>query len=183
MALTAKSGSADKAGSLRRFGLAVVRDNWHVCDERTAGRLVDSLCTRALLAAGAGEGPAGGDDRVRLYARFIRFYRRHARIAALEDGAAETMAYGPSAGEAGGAGSAARAMRNLPLELRESLLLVTLEGFSHVEAAQALDIPLTALIDRLARGRAMLAAGMSERAGAAAEPWARHGGPNLRLVK
>ena len=37
-------------------------------------------------------------------------------------------------------------MRNLPLELRESLLLVALEGFSHVEAAQAMDISLATLI-------------------------------------
>src|ERR1700723_1664352 len=31
LALTAKSGSADRVGSLRRFGMAVVRDNWLVC--------------------------------------------------------------------------------------------------------------------------------------------------------
>jgi RNA polymerase sigma-70 factor (ECF subfamily) len=170
---------------LRRFGLAVVRDNWLVCDERTARRLVESLCNRALLAARNGEGPSERDGRVRLFSLFIRFHRHHARMAALEDRAGETISYGPSGvAEAGGSGPAvARAMRSLPLELRESLLLVTLEGFSHVEAAEALDISLAALIDRLARGRAMLAAGLSERAAASPEPSLRGGGPNLRLVK
>ena len=170
---------------MRRFGLAVVRDSWLVCDERTARRLVDSLCNRALLAARNSEGRSERDGRVRLFSLFIRFYRHHARMAALEDRTGETISYGPSGvAEAGGSGPAvARAMRSLPLELRESLLLVTLEGFSHVEAAEALDISLAALIDRLARGRAMLAAGMSERAAASPEPSLRGGGPNLRLVK
>jgi len=185
LALTAKSGSADRVGSLRRFGLAVVRDNWLVCDERTARRLVESLCNRAVLAARNGEWPPSRDGRVHLFSQFIRFYRHHARMAALEDGAGETISHAPAgAAEAGGGGSAvARAMRNLPLELRESLLLVALAGFSHVEAAQALDISLAALIDRLARGRAMLAAGLSERVAASAQHSLRRGGPNLRLVK
>jgi DNA-directed RNA polymerase specialized sigma24 family protein len=169
---------------LRRFGLAVVRDNWLVCDERTARRLVESLCNRAWLAARNGEGPSGGDGRVHLFALFIRFFRHYARMAALDDRAGETIAYGPSgAAEAGGGPAMMRAMRNLPLELRESLLLVALEGFSHVEAAQALDISLVTLIDRLERGRAMLASGLSERAAASPEHSARRGGPNLRLVK
>lgn len=183
--MTAKSGSADRVGSLRRFGLAVVRDNWLVCDERTARRLVESLCNRAVLAARNGEWPPSRDGCVHLFSQFIRFYRHHARMAALEDGAGETISHAPAgAAEAGGGGSAvARAMRNLPLELRESLLLVALAGFSHVEAAQALDISLAALIDRLARGRAMLAAGLSERVAASAQHSLRRGGPNLRLVK
>jgi len=67
--------------------------------------------------------------------------------------------------------------------LRESLLLVVLERFSHVEAAQALDISLATLIDRLARGRAMLAAGLSERTAASPSHSQRRGAPNLRLVK
>ena len=165
--------------------MAVVRDNWLVCDERTARRLVDSLGNRALLAARNGEGRSAGEGRVRLFSLFIRFYRHHARMAALEERAGETISYGPvGVAEAGGGGPAvARAMRSLPLELRESLLLVILEGFSHVEAAEALDIPLAALIDRLARGRAMLAADLTERAAASPEPALRRGGPNLRLVK
>ncbi len=45
-------------------------------------------------------------------------------------------------------------VRGLPLELREALLLVALARFTHAEAAQALDIPLSRLIERL-NGRAV----------------------------
>lgn len=185
LALTPISGSADSTSSLRRFGLAVARDNWLVCDERCARALVESLSNRALLAARNGEGPCNGDMRLRLFSLFIRYYRRHVRMAALEDGAGDIASYGLSGGaQARDEGSAAeRAVRSLPLELRESLLLVVLEGFSHVEAAQALDISLATLIDRLARGRAMLAAGLSERAPVAPNHSQRRGAPNLRLVK
>jgi RNA polymerase sigma-70 factor, ECF subfamily len=181
LALTPSGASVDGTGSLRRFGMAVARDNWLLGEERLARALVESLCNRALLAARNGEGPPNGDMRLRLFSLFIRFYRRHVRMAALEDGANDGAS---GAAEASDGGSAvARAVRNLPLELRESLLLVVLEGFSHVEAAQALDIPLATLIDRLARGRAMLADGLSERAAASANPSQRRGAPNLRLVK
>ena len=115
---------------MRQFGLAVARDNWLVCDERLARALVESLCNRALLAARNGEGPPDGDGRVRLFSLFIRFYRRHARLAALEDRAGETVSSVHR--RRGGQGrrlAVARAMRNLPLELRESLLLVVLERF------------------------------------------------------
>jgi predicted DNA-binding protein (UPF0251 family) len=185
LALTPRNGSADSTGSLRRFGLAVARDNWLVCDERLARALVESLSNRALLAARNGEGPPDGDMRLRLFSLFIRFYRRHVRMAAVEEGASDIASYGLSgSGEARDGGSPVeRAIRNLPLELRESLLLVVLEGFSHVEAAQALDISLAALIDRLARGRAMLAAGLSERAAVSPNHSQRRGAPNLRLVK
>jgi DNA-directed RNA polymerase specialized sigma24 family protein len=86
------------------------------------------------------------------------------------------------------ASSLERAIRNLPLELRESLLLVVLERFSHSEAAEALDISLATLIERLARARTMLAAGLSQRRPAPlrnppdGHAW-RRGAPHLRLVK
>ena len=46
---------------------------------------------------------------------------------------------------ADGVGMAA-AVRTLPLELREALLIVVLAGFTHQEAASALDISLATLI-------------------------------------
>jgi RNA polymerase sigma-70 factor (ECF subfamily) len=166
---------------LRRFGMAVVRDNWLVGEERLARVLVESLCNRAMLAARNGDGPPNGDMRLRLFSLFIRFYRRHVRMAAIEDGTGDAVSGGAEASD--NSSAVARAVQNLPLELRESLLLVVLEGFSHVEAAQALDIPLATLIDRLARGRAMLADGLSEKAAASANSTQRRGAPNLRLVK
>jgi DNA-directed RNA polymerase specialized sigma24 family protein len=73
-------------------------------------------------------------------------------------------------------------VRDLPLELRETLLLVVLAGFSHTEAAEALDIPLTAVIDRLARARARIGAHMGAARGTAAQAL-RPNAAHLRLVK
>ncbi|MGO8833143.1 MAG: hypothetical protein ACLQE9_10060 [Roseiarcus sp.] len=183
--MTPRSGAADSMRSLRRFGLAVAGAGRFIGEDRPTRALVESLCNRALLAARNDDGPRNRDMRLRLFALFIRFYRRHMRMAAFEDGAGEAASYGANGGadSRGGGSAAARAVRNLPLELRESLLLVVLEGFAHVEAAEALDIPLATLIDRLAGARAMLAAGLSERAATSPAPSQRRGAPILRLVK
>ena len=50
----------------------------------------------------------------------------------------------------------ARAIDTLPLEQKEALLLVTLEGLAYKEAADILDIPLGTLMSRLGRARAAL---------------------------
>jgi DNA-directed RNA polymerase specialized sigma24 family protein len=57
-------------------------------------------------------------------------------------------------GEAG----VAAAVRALPLELREPLLIVVLASFTHQEAASALDISLATLIARLTKARERVAA-------------------------
>ena len=49
-----------------------------------------------------------------------------------------------------------RAIDALPLEQKETLLLVTLEGMAYAEAASILDIPLGTLMSRLGRARASL---------------------------
>ena len=51
----------------------------------------------------------------------------------------------------------AAAVRTLPLELREPLLIVVLAGFTHQEAAAALDISLATLIGRLTKARERVA--------------------------
>jgi hypothetical protein len=190
LVLTPRYQSADDAGGLlRRYGLAVVRDDRLVCDERSALALVENLSRRAALAARNGEASNVGDPRLRLFSLFIRFYRRHVRMADAEDGFGD-FPLPPSPGDESSrdkASGAARTLRNLPLGLRESLLLVVLERFSHVEAAQALDISLAALIERLARARAMLAGGLSQRPAPSRQPsdsrsW-RRSAPHLRLVK
>ena len=48
-------------------------------------------------------------------------------------------------------------MRGLPLDQREALLLVVLAGFTHREAAEGLNIPLSLLIEQLSRARERLA--------------------------
>src|SRR4029077_11135154 len=73
----------------------------------------------------------------------------------------------------------AGAVRALPLELREPLLIVVLAGFTHQEAASALDISLATLITRLTKARERVAA--LTRPHAAAAP--RAAAPHLRVVK
>lgn len=65
-----------------------------------------------------------------------------------------------------------RAVGTLPLDQKEALLLVTLEGLSYGEAAGILDIPLGTLMSRLGRARATL----RQMTGTAHEP-------HLRSVK
>jgi RNA polymerase sigma-70 factor (ECF subfamily) len=69
------------------------------------------------------------------------------------------------------------ALEALSLEDRAALLLVTLEGFSYVEAADALKIPRMVLVQRLVRARAIVTDMFDD---------GRHGDrsvhPHLRLV-
>jgi RNA polymerase sigma-70 factor (ECF subfamily) len=53
------------------------------------------------------------------------------------------------------------ALRRLPAEQREVLLLVGLEQFSYAEASQALDVPIGTVMSRLSRGRERLRTLMS----------------------
>ena len=167
---------SDDAGALRRFGLALARDDRFVFDDFAAGALVDKLFRQASLTLVNCRGGDRRAARVRAFAQFIRLYRRHARrLTADEDaGWMET----PVSGR--GCGSVAVGVRSLPLELREALLLVALAGFTHSEAAATLDLPLAVVVDRLARARARLAAHMlTARDAAAAWPQSAH----LRIVK
>ena len=65
------------------------------------------------------------------------------------------------------------ALRRLPVEQREVLLLVGMEQLSYVEASQALGVPIGTVMSRLSRGRERLRALMS---GAAVAT-------NLKVVK
>lgn len=53
-------------------------------------------------------------------------------------------------------GQVMRAMEVLPVEQREVIALVLVEGFAYKDAAEMLDIPMGTLTSRLARGRAAL---------------------------
>lgn len=65
------------------------------------------------------------------------------------------------------------ALRRLPAEQREVLLLIGLEQLSYAEASQALGVPIGTVMSRLSRGRERLQALMSGAAPAT----------NLKLVK
>jgi RNA polymerase sigma factor (sigma-70 family) len=57
-----------------------------------------------------------------------------------------------------------RAMDQLPLEQREAIVLVLVEGFAYKEAAALLDIPIGTLTSRLVRGREALQRELGEAA-------------------
>jgi RNA polymerase sigma-70 factor (ECF subfamily) len=67
------------------------------------------------------------------------------------------------------------ALKRLPAEQREVLLLVGLEQLSYSEASQALNVPVGTVMSRLSRGRERLRVLMSGAAPAT--------NPNLKLVK
>ena len=185
--MTPKNGLTEDIEALRRFGLAVTRDDWLICEAVAAEALVERLSRQAALAANNSEGATPTEKRVRLFQLFIRLYRRHVRLAMFEDAAAEAQPHFPLRADAGERASPIElAVRALPLELREALLLVTLERFSHRQAAEALDIKFAMLIDRLARARRMLAQFCEPVAAPAnliADRPSRRGAPHLRLVK
>jgi len=54
------------------------------------------------------------------------------------------------------------ALDALPIDQREVLALVALDGMSYREAAEALDIPIGTVMSRIARGRAAIAAAVGQ---------------------
>jgi predicted DNA-binding protein (UPF0251 family) len=170
---------------LRRFGVALARDDRFVLDHAAAAALVDRLFRQASLeAVGAGvrSDPyrAREDGRVRAFGHFVRLHRRYVRRLTLDDGEAgwdDNIENARSQAPAGGIGMAA-AVRMLPLDLREALLIVVIAGFTHREAASALDLSLTALIARLTKARERIAA-LTHAGGAAPRAVPHH----LRVVK
>jgi hypothetical protein len=156
----------------------LARDERFVLDDATAGRLVDKLIRQSCVAAVPEGFVSRLAGRARAFARFIQLYRRHIRRLAIDDAEAHWV---EGTGPRGGS-PIVNGVRLLPLELREALLLVVLASFSHEEAAAALDIPLTSLLDRLERARARL----TEQIGAdgeGARPSAWVGAPHLRVIK
>lgn len=173
---------------LRRFGVALAREDRLVTDHGSSAALVDRLFRQASLeAVGAGvrcdaDRAAREDARVRAFGQFVRLYRRHVRRLALDDGEPgwdENAESSHGKPPSGGIGVAA-AVRMLPLELREALLIVVLARFTHQEAASALDISLATLIARLTKARERVAALTRSSLAAEAAPRAV---PHLRVVK
>jgi predicted DNA-binding protein (UPF0251 family) len=180
------SDSLTDQSDLRQFGVALTRDDRLVLDQVSAAALVDRLFRQASLeAVGAGirynsDGAARDDARVHAFGQFVRLHRRYVRRLALDDGEpawdehSESPRGKPRTSEIG----VAAAVRALPLELREALLIVVLASFTHKEAASALDISLATLIARLTKARERIA--VLTRPLPAAAPRTP---PHLRVVK
>ena len=70
-----------------------------------------------------------------------------------EDVGEDTFAVAPEAPGKLELRDMARALDQLPLEQRETVLLVSLEGMSYKEISEVLNVPIGTVMSRLARGR------------------------------
>ena len=166
--------------ALRRFGAALARDDKAARDDRSAAALVEPLIRQTLLefrnAANVSLDPAA--QRERLLACFIQRYRRHVRLLYASDDEGEWTTPAPCPTP----GAVRAAIHRLPLELRETLLLVVLEGFSHARAAATLEIGLAQLTERLSAARRALSGALpSAQNGVNSLRWRK--APHLRLIK
>jgi RNA polymerase sigma-70 factor, ECF subfamily len=163
--LQPRDHSCRELSDLRRFGLALARDDRVVADRSAAEALVERLLRQASMdvvdcGVRSESSHLGWESgRVRAFGQFIRLYRRHVRrlICAENELAGEECAELARGGAAAGGVGIVAAVRLLPLELREALLIVVLARFAYQDAALALDIPLAVLIDRLTQARDRLA--------------------------
>ncbi|NKF24615.1 sigma-70 family RNA polymerase sigma factor [Solimonas marina] len=138
---------------LRRFALQLTQD------PQAADDLVQSSLERALTRAG-GKRPEG-DLRAWLfsilYRRFVdeqRRQKRFSRVLALFGARDAGQASSPE--DTIVAHSILAALAALPAEQRALLLLVSVEGLSYQEAANALDLPIGTVMSRLSRARQAL---------------------------
>ncbi len=184
------SDSLADLSDLRQFALALTRDDRLVLDRGAAVALVDRLFRQASFeavdatVAGDAIGHAREDGRVRAFGQFVRLYRRHVRRLVVDEGEIGWDESGEGArgrAAAGGVGMSV-AVRALPLELREALLIVVLANLTHREAASALDISLATLVARLTKARERLSA-LTQSPGVAETADAAPAVPHLRVVK
>lgn len=139
--------------ALRRYAVALVRDR------EAADDLVQDCVERALgrRALWRGTGPV----RAWMFRILINLHRdalrkgpARARLVAVEDAGGIAMPGGQEGHMA--LKETAEAIRRLPPDQREALLLVALEGLRLAEAADLLGIPQGTLVSRLGRARAAL---------------------------
>ena len=139
---------------LRRYARALISGRPDRCER--ADNLVHATLMRALNARNIG---LHTDLVVRLYATLTQLHRDIAvtpsgeRVAALTPRAAHGSSFAFSTARQS---KLAMSLMNLPLEDREALLLVALEGFSHDEAARILHVTRTTVLHRLTRARLTL---------------------------
>lgn len=142
----------DMLQRLRRFAL------WLTREASSADDLVQATVERALSR----RSQQRGDDSLRawlfaiLYRLFIDAKRRERRHARWLAWFGRDEAVGSSTEDIVLAESGLAAFARLPTEQRALLLLVSVEGLSYKEAAQALDVPIGTVMSRLSRARAAM---------------------------
>ena len=139
---------------LRRYARALTRDPARADD------LVQSCLVRAIAKEHLWE--PGTDLRAWLFTilhnQNVNEIRRSVRegvVVAVED-VAPVLTVAPRAGVSLQLRDLERAIRLLPEEQRQVILLVGLEGMRYEEVAAVLDIPIGTVRSRLSRGREML---------------------------
>jgi RNA polymerase sigma-70 factor, ECF subfamily len=103
--------------------------------------------------------------------------RRHARMALVEPregNAAIDELHASTNPDIGLRLDLVAALKQLPIEQREPLLLVTLEQLSYAECAELLRIPVGTVMSRISRGRAALRGLLEGRPAASQTPAAAH---------
>ena len=145
-----------------------------------SSEVVDDIVHATLMRAiGSRHLGLPADRVVRVYATVTQLHRE---VAAAGRQALAVGVGGPSSGSASQAArftKTAAALMNLPLEDREALLLVVLEGFDYGDAARILRISRGQLLGRLTQARVALDKQLATRP--APVPRARTGS-HLRLV-
>ena len=88
-----------------------------------------------------------------LYVSRLRQKRYRGKIASLDDIADSAVAVGASQDDVVRTNDVIRAVERLPEDLRNVLLLVTVEDLSYADVARVLDIPVGTVMSRLSRAR------------------------------
>jgi RNA polymerase sigma-70 factor (ECF subfamily) len=145
---------------LRRYARALT-GNRDAAEDLTQDTLERAWTKRALWRSGAGD-PAGS-LRAWLFAVmhnvFVNTIRRMKTTESLDvagDSAAEMVATNASAETGAVVRDIQQALRRLPDDQREVILLVGLEQLSYAEAGFALEVPIGTVMSRLSRGRERL---------------------------
>jgi RNA polymerase sigma-70 factor, ECF subfamily len=156
--------------ALRRYARALTR-NFDRADDLVQDTLERAISRRGLFRPRGPMRPWLFTVLTNLHRNSLRSERRRGQTIDL-DTVPDLATPAPQPGHVALA-ELARAIETLPLDQKEALLLVTLEGLPYQDAADILSIPLGTLMSRLGRARATL----RQLTGTEAQP------PHLRTVK
>ena len=151
--------------------------------------LADDIVQATLVRAmGSRQLSASADRTIRVFATVTQLHRD---VSASGRQAIAAVAGRPALAtsqiefaSAARPGKLAAALLSLPLEDREALLLVALEGFDYGDAARILRVPRATLLTRLTQARSALGDLLTARPEPARRPsiGRGNGAPHLRLV-
>ncbi len=139
--------------ALRRYARALTR-NIDRADDLVQDCLERAISRRGLFRPRGPLRPWLFTILVNLHRNSLRSERRRGEMVDV-DTLPELSTPAPQPGHLALA-ELARAIETLPLDQKEALLLVTLEGLAYQDAADILQVPLGTLMSRLGRARATL---------------------------